>query len=167
MDGVKHSCYGIVYDKRSILTVAHIFNDKYETENICAKVDINGQTYELPLIYIDFSLDLALLKYENDENSIIFGKIERTLFIQNNSFFAKSTNNSLVKNEVKNKPDTLIRLKIGVTDGSSGSAVLTKNGKIAGMICAKSPDGKFAYAVPSDKIIEFLKNYQNNSSIQS
>jgi len=155
----KRTCSGIVCEK-GILTVAHIFRGLYEEKLICSFLDMNGNTYEAENIFADFDDDVALIEYKSSKKPLKMTNFDDILFVKNNDIFQKSTDNKMVKSKVPNKPNDLIRLKITVCDGTSGSAVTDENGRLAGMICGRSPDGEYAYAVPSRIIDKFLKNYR-------
>lgn len=159
-ENAKNSCNGVKINDSFVLTVAHIFNDKYERKNICALFDGNGNLYEAEVVYADFSADLALVHMKgadyDKKTPLAFGQSETDLFRDSTGEIKISKNTETVNCLSENKPDRLLKLDFAASKGESGSAVVSPDGKITGIICAADRFDEICYAVPSEKIVGFL-----------
>lgn len=156
----KTTCNGVKINDCFVLTVAHIFDDIYERENICTLDDRKGNLYEAEVIKVDFSADLALLHMKDADydkkTSLAFGQSKTAVFCDSTGEIKKSKNTKTANCLSENKPDLLLKLNFGVRKGESGSAVVSPDGIITGIICAADKFDEICYAVPSEIIVEFL-----------
>lgn len=159
-ENAKNSCNGVKINDCFVLTVAHIFDDAYERKNICTLSDKNGNLYEAEILYADFSVDLALVHMKNADydkkTPLAFGQSGTDLFCDSTGEIKISKNTETVNCLSENKPDRLLKLNFAVSKGESGSAVVSPDGKITGIICAADRFDEICYAVPSEKIVSFL-----------
>lgn len=157
--GIKTSGYGVVFED-AILTVAHIFGDKYEKNAVCTIIHTNGISYQSELIFIDYTSDLALVSNKAGGKNPSLTASRSALYVYCDDKYIKTDSSSRVKCVLPRKPEVLLKLNASVEYGASGSPVINGKGDLAGIICAKSPDGKYAYAVPADVIEEFTDKYR-------
>lgn len=159
-ENAKNSCNGVKINDCFVLTVAHIFDYTYERKNICTLSDKNGNLYEAEIIYADFSTDLALVHMKNADydkkTQLAFGPSETVVFCDSTGEIKISKNTETITCLSENKPDRLLKLDFTASKGESGSAVVSPDGKITGIICAADRFDEICYAVPSKKIVSFL-----------
>lgn len=159
-ENAKNSCTGIKINDCFVLTVAHIFHDSYERKNICTLSDRNGNLYEAEVIYADFFADLALVHMKNADydkkTPLAFGQSKTAVFCDSTGKIKISEHTVTVSCLAANKPDRLLKLNFSARKGESGSAVVSSDGKITGIICAADRYDEICYAVPSEKIVSFL-----------
>ncbi len=159
-ENVKNSCLGVKINDCFVLTVAHIFDVTYERKNICTLSDKSGNLYEAEVTYADFSADLALVHMTDSDydkkTPLVFGKSDTNFFCDSTGEMKISKNTETVNCLSENKPDRLLRLNFTASKGESGSAVVSPDGKITGIICAADKFDEICYAVPSEIIVGFL-----------
>lgn len=159
-ENAKNSCNGIKINDSFVLTVAHIFDDTNERKNICALSDSDGNSYEAEVVYADFSADLALVHMKDADydkkTPLAFGQSKIGFFCDLTGEIKISKNTETVNCLSENKPDRLLKLNFTASKGESGSAVVSPDGKITGIICAADVFDEICYAVPSEKIVWFL-----------
>lgn len=159
-ENAENSCFGVKINDCFVLTVAHIFDDTYERQNICTLIDKDGNLYEGAVTYVDFSTDLTLVHIKNADydkkTPLTFGTSETNFFCDSTGKIKISKVTETVNCLSENKPDRLLKLDFAASKGESGSAVVSPDGKITGIICAADKSDDICYAVPSEKIVSFL-----------
>lgn len=152
---------GFLLEGGYILTAAHIFSGAHDGGAVCTVKTFNGGEYETDIICLDVDNDLALLRSKSEDGLHLAATFpdegSRAVIVSVESEITATVTGAR-SCEAPDKPPLLIQLATYLPKGMSGAPVVDKKGTVTGIICARSLDGVFAYAVPVSVIREFLKN---------
>ncbi len=166
-----------------VLTNHHVvYNDTIRTATITV-TDYLGEDHNASLLALDSTYDLAVLSFPKVHFDIdILTFSEKSLFFEDNIFVIGYPNgqiNSMTTGQlidydsitVSNDEDEIgIEFNVFIMDvpvetGSSGSVVVDKNYEVVGIIYAgnflnSNETSEFSFAIPNEKIYEFLDLYE-------
>lgn len=154
-------CIGTRINDGYIISVAHIFDRQYESDFICAAIDSDDCTYKLEPVSIDRKNDLSLFhikdaSYEKT-TTISLSHPQGTVYAYSDKKLKKTSFCTTVGCAVAGKPETLLKVGFSVKQGESGTALVTAEGKIAGIICANASDSDCCYAISAKVVEAFLE----------
>lgn len=151
-----------------ILTSAHSFKDCYQQQDISIQAQIDGDTYELELIAIDWVKDIALLKGDIEVSE----SIDYDSQSGNKCDYAYVLGNAYGENIISSKVQiTKINIDIctetkqylgallygDIALGCSGAPVIGTDGCFYGMVIGKSAHNNTIYALSPTEIKTFLE----------
>lgn len=186
--GTSTSGSGFIYKEDEthyyVISNAHVVFDQFMDRAIYEIVDYQGKKYRAELLVFDHLFDLAVLKFEKNNTILPVASMalknasigEQTSVIGfSDSQFNTITMGVLldysfvdIKNDREDNIDFPVMItNVPVRSGSSGSLVFNDDFKVIGVIFAASiyqnqTYATYAYAVPIEKVIEFLELYQES-----
>lgn len=152
---------GFLIEGGYILTAAHIIRETEEFKNKCLVIGSDGNSYETEVIKTDVHNDLALLKSKVNYGMRLAAdepKKESLVFIGCPDESIKARVLNYRECVAPDKPSLLIELGAYLSKGMSGAPVIDKSGTVSGVVCARSIDCKYAYAIPLNAVKSFLSD---------
>ena len=167
----------LVSDSGLAVTNAHVAKSQSEV----VATSGNGQSFQAKMVYVDSSLDIALLKLEGgnfphlqlaETGSIRTGSTVIAIGSPNKGF-----QNSVTKGivggigQMKGQPGTWIQTDAAINPGNSGGPLLNGSGEVVGITTQKpfiSGDGRplqgIGFALSSNDLISVLQRFYPNLS---
>lgn len=170
----------LISDDGVAVTNAHVARGKSELRATTA----NGQSFQSKVVYVDPTLDIALLKLEGSGFSHLQLAEASTIHLGSTVIAigtpSKGFQNSVTKGIVggigamKGEPGNWIQTDAAINPGNSGGPLLNDNGEVVGITTMKpfvSGDGRplqgIGFALSSVDLIAVLRRFYPNASIAS
>jgi len=170
----------LISDDGVAVTNAHVAKGKSELRATTA----NGQSFQSKVVYVDATLDIALLKLEGSGFSHLQLAEASTVHLGSTVIAigtpSKGFQNSVTKGIVggigamKGEPGTWIQTDAAINPGNSGGPLLNDNGEVVGITTMKpfvSGDGRplqgIGFALSSVDLLAVLRRFYPNTSVVS
>jgi S1-C subfamily serine protease len=170
----------LISDDGVAVTNAHVAKGKSELRATTA----NGQSFQSKVVYVDATLDIALLKLEGSGFSHLQVAEASTVHLGSTVIAigtpSKGFQNSVTKGIVggigamKGEPGIWIQTDAAINPGNSGGPLLNDNGEVVGITTMKpfvSGDGRplqgIGFALSSVDLLAVLRRFYPNVSVAS
>jgi len=154
----------VAFQDNVVVTNYHVIEE--EVMSITVQTE-NGESFEAPRILIcDEDLDLAILELDQNSgltplefgNSSELAKGEMIVAIGSPLGLINSVSDGIVSGFLDDELNT-IQFTASISHGSSGGALFTKSGKVAGVTYASFEGGQnLNLAIPSDIVVELWES---------